>query len=186
MLARDTYTFENAYLTQGRKLEYKYDVEFLVIEDLYGKKSIRNTLEFKQYMNKEIAKRKNVIYDMNVVDLYPIEKHYDNRPQIDIDRFNQLNDIILSISPKLCRRVTKKEIVYKKNRIKNVISIIFTKNQGLKIFVNNEMENFDINENFFTISKGNRKPLEKCMKIMTEEDFSYIKKALKNYLDKII
>lgn len=61
-----------------------------------------------------------------------------------------------------------------------------TKNCGIKLYLLSDMEEFDVENKFVTISKKNCKPLEKCMKVITDEDLSYAKMIIDKYLGKIL
>lgn len=61
--------------------------------------------------------------DINIRDLYSLEINISNKREFDISRFNLLNDFILEFSDNKTRRVTKEEIVYKKNKLKSIVTI---------------------------------------------------------------
>lgn len=61
--------------------------------------------------------------DINIRDLYSLEINISNKREFDISRFNLLNDFILEFSDNKTRRVTKEEIVYKKNKSKSIVTI---------------------------------------------------------------
>lgn len=188
VLARDTYELSDAYLSRCNKATYKYDVELIMLNDLIGKNSVVNTLDFKNFVEKELEKEKNKVYDQefNIRDLYPIEIHFEQKQKEDIERFELLNKMILSNSKRINRRVTKKEIVYKKDKAKSILSFIITKSEGIKMFAFNYIEEFDLESRFITISKKNCKPLEKCMKIKNDNDLEYIKMIIDKYLKKAL
>ena len=168
--------------------EYTYEVELLNLIDLTGKNSIIHTDGFKIFLNKEISKKQKIKYDLdiNVRDLYPISIHTEDKDEIDVKRFNKLNDIILNHSKRISRRVTKKEIVYKKDKSKSIVSFIITKHEGIKIFTFKKIEDLDNERRFYSISKSNCKPLERCYKIKTDEDLNYISLIMKDYLDDVL
>ena len=58
VLARDTYELSDAYLSRCNKATYKYDVELIMLNDLIGKNSVVNTLDFKKFVEKEFEKEK--------------------------------------------------------------------------------------------------------------------------------
>lgn len=188
MLARDTYELSDAYISEYNKTTYKYEVELISLSDLMYKFSVTNTEDYKKFKDKEIEKNRGKEYDMdyNIRDLYPIEIHLENKNENDISKFENLNSFILSLNDKITRRVTKKEIVYKKNKSKSILSIILTKNSGIKLFVLPIVEELDFNNKFFIISSGNRKPLECCIKIRDDEDLKYVKLIIKKYFQKIL
>lgn len=135
-----------------------------------------------------MEKEKNKIYDqdINIRDLYPIEIHFENKKEEDIYYFKELDKIVLSNSKKISRRVTKKEIVYKKNKSRSILSFAITKFRGVKVFTFDDIDEYDLEKRFITISKKNCKPLEKCMRIQNDDDFEYIKKIIDKYLDKVL
>ncbi len=156
--------------------------------DLTGNNSIVNTDGFKSFASNELAKKNNITYDsnINIRDLYDISIHTKDKSTDDIDRFDELNRLILNYSKKVTRRVTKKEIVYKKDKYKSILSIVITKHEGLKIFTFKDISSFDIEKKFYEISKGNCKPLEMCTKIKNDEDLKYVSLIINEYLDKIL
>ena len=66
------------------------------------------------------------------------------------------------------------------------MSFIITKYNGVKVFAFNNIDEFDEYKRFITISKNNRKPLEKCIKIQFNNDLDYIKTIIKKYLNKVL
>lgn len=156
--------------------------------DLTGKNSIIYTDDFKIFSKSELSKKQKVKYDLdiNVRDLYPISIHTEDKDEKDVERFKKLNDIILNHNKRISRRVTKKEIVYKKDKSKSIVSFIITKHKGIKIFTFKEIEDLDIKRKFYTISKSNCKSLEKCSKIKTEDDLKYVSLIITDYLDKVL
>lgn len=155
---------------------------------MIGKNSVVHTDGFKRFVSEELEKEKNKKYDqdINIRDLYPIETHFENKKEEDIITFKELDKIILSSSNKVSRRVTKKEIVYKKDKYKSILSFVITRFNGVKIFVFNDIEEYDNDNRFITISKKNCKPLEKCMKIKNDNDLEYIKSIITEYLAKVL
>ncbi len=100
-----------------------------------------NSEKYKEFVTQEMKKEKYIVYNSNVEinDLYSLEFHQKNKNVEDIMRFNKLNDFILSIDQRICRRINKKEIVFKKDKLKNIMSMVITKHEGLKIFMLNEI-----------------------------------------------
>ncbi len=188
VLARDTFELGDAYISECNKILYKYEVELVVLSDLIGKNSVAHTAKFKEFVDKELEKEKNKIYDqdINIRDLYPIETHFEKKKEEDIQHFKELDKIVLSNSKKISRRVTKKEIVYKKDKYRSILSFVITRFNGVKIFAFNDIEEFDNKNKFTTISKKNCKPLEKCMKIQNDNDLKYAKTIVTKYLTKIL
>ena len=165
VLIKDTFNFNNTYNSEYNDAEYLYEVELLVLNDLRGKNSVVNTEEFHSFLIKEHDKKVNKKYDLdiNIRDLYPIDIHTNNKSKENVDRFYQLNKFILSSNNRISRRVTKKEIVYKKDKSRSILSIQISKRDYLKVFVLEQIEQYDYNNSFKTISKGNCKPLKKLM-----------------------
>ena len=79
---------------------------------------------------------------------------------IDINRFNLLNDFILGFSDNITRRVTKKEIVYKKNKSKSIVTISIKKDY-INIYTLSNIEKFDINKKILGVAGTSRKPMNK-------------------------
>lgn len=124
--------------------------------------------------------------DVNIRDLYPIDIHFKNKNKDDIERFNKLNDIILSNSDNISRRVTKKEIVYKKNKSRSILLFKLRTHGGINIFTFKDIEKYDVYNKFITISKKNCKPLEKCFCIESDEDLKYIELIIDKYLSIVL
>ena len=76
--------------------------------------------------------------------------------------------------------------MYKKDKYRSILSFVITRFNGVKIFVFNDIEEFDDKNKFITISKKNCKPLEKCMKIQNDNDLEYVKSIITGYLAKIL
>lgn len=135
-----------------------------------------------------MAKEKNKLYDsnINIRDLYPISIHTDEKKIEDINLFYELNDIILNLNDRISRRVTKREIVYKKDKSKSIIAIKITKNDNIRIFMLPIVDKFDINKQFNMIPKPSNKPLCKYIKISNNEDINYFKLIIINYIDYVL
>ena len=177
VLARDTFEFENS--------KNIYEVEMLSLNDLIDKKKVIYDSNFKKFVEQEKNKRYKKEYDLNVNirDLYPLDIHTNNKNENDIKIFYILNDFILNYNKRINRRVTKKEIVYKKDKSKSIVSIKLTKMKGVQLFVSKEIESIDNEKCFFTIPKTNKKPLQKCIKIKGNEELSKILKLMTEYLE---
>lgn len=158
------------------------------LNDFRGKNSIINTEQFKNFVNEERNKviHKKYDTDINIRDLYPINIHIDNKRKEDIDHFNQLNDFILNFNDRVSRRVTKKEIVYKKDKSRSILTIQISKRGYLKTFVLPCVEKYDFLHLFKTISKSNCKPLEKLILIKDDKDLKYLIEIIKQYLKKVL
>lgn len=183
-----TYHFNNIYNCNYYQANYIYDVNFLVLKDFKGKNSIINSFEFKEFVTNEYNKniKNNYDMDIHIRDLYPIETHTDNKNALDVERFNELNEYILLLNSNISRRVTKKEIVYKKNKSKSIITIQISKRNYLKIFLLDEVKEFDKENKFKTISKSNCKVLQNLFKIKNNNDLIYTKDVLLKYIRKIL
>lgn len=70
--------------------------------------------------------------DINIRDLYSNNIHTDNKREEDVERFKQLNDFLLNFNDRINRRVTKKEIVYKKDKCRSILTIQISKRGYLK------------------------------------------------------
>ena len=83
-----------------------------MLNDLIGKNSVVNTLDFKNFVEKELEKEKNKVYDQefNIRDLYPIEIHFEQKQKEDIERFELLNKMILSNSKTI--QVTAEDVSF--------------------------------------------------------------------------
>lgn len=181
ILFQNTYTFD-----ESRAICYKYEINLIVLYDLNGKYSIINQPSFEEFVNQENLRIQNIHYDMDIHirDLYSVDEYYNNCKAEDIANFKILNDFILS-SYSLDRRINKKEIVYKKDKIRNIISFKISKYAGLKIFLLKDCVAFDFLNKFSIISKGNCKLLEMYYKIQNQEDINYVKQILNDYIVKI-
>lgn len=188
VLARDTIKFKNVYEHQMWNVDYIYEVELVSLNDLVGEHSVVHTKEFKEFAKEELEKKKNMVYDedVNIRDLYPIDIHFNNKKKDDIERFNKLNDIILSNSDNISRRVTKKEIVYKKNKSRSILAFKIRAHGGINIFTFKDIEKYDVYNKFITISKKNCKPLEKCFCIKSDDDLKYIELVIDKYLSIVL
>lgn len=187
VLIKDTFNFNNTYNSEYNNAKYLYEVELLVLNDLRGKNSVVNTEKFCSFLIKEHDKKVNKKYDLdiNIRDLYPIDIHTNNKPKENVDRFYQFNKFILSINNIISRRVTKKEIVYKKDKSRSILSVQISKSDYLKVFVLEHIKQYDYNNSFKTISKGNCKPLKKLMIIKNDSDLKYLFDVIKKYLKKM-
>lgn len=181
MLARETFKF-NEQINEYRCLEYTYEVDFILLKDLRGTNSLCNDLAYRDYYESEIARFQNKTYDedIHIRDLYPLEIHTNNKREIDISRFNLLNDFILGSSDNITRRVTKKEIVYKKNKAKSIVTMSIKKDY-INLYTLSNIERFDINERMEDVPENSRKPMNKKLIITNEEDMYYAQRILKNY-----
>lgn len=163
-------------------------MELLSLNDFRGKKSVVNTEEFKDFVKEE---RNRVIYkkydmDINIRDLYPINIHTDNKREEDVERFNQLNIFLLNFNDRINRRVTKKEIVYKKDKCRSILTIQISKRGYLKFFALPCIEKYDFLHLFKTIAKSNCKPLEKLILIKEDKDLKYLIETIKQYLKDVL
>lgn len=66
-----------------------------MLYDLIGKKSVVYNSLYKDFVNKELKKGKNKIYDqvINIRDFYPIETHFENKNEEDIKYFKKLDNM---------------------------------------------------------------------------------------------
>ena len=187
VLARDTFIFKNVFEHEKWNVDYIYEVELISLTDLIGKHSVIHTSSFKDFYNNELDRKKNKNFDenINIRDLYPIDIHLKDCNKNDLKRFNRLNEILLS-NDKISRRVTKKEIVYKKNKSRSIISFKIKKLGGINIFLFKDVEKIDAFKKFITISKKNCKPLEKFFCIENDDDLKYVELIIDKYLEKIL
>ena len=183
MLARDTYKFKEK-LSNNQVKECTYDVELILLKDLKGNNSLCNSEEYKIFYEEEINNLQNKKYDldMNIRDLYPINIHTENKRKIDVDRFNILNELILSLNEGINRRVVKKEIVYKKNKSKSIIAIKLF-NDYLNVYFSDLVENVDLNKKVCILSQSNRKPLDRFFVVKNDNDIEYLSKIIKEYVE---
>lgn len=147
-----------------------------------------NTEEFHSFVMKEHDKKVNKKYDLdfNIRDLYTIDIHTNNKQKENVERFYKLNKFILSINNIISRRVTKKEIVYKKDKSRSILSVQISKRDYLKVFALEQIEQYDYDNSFKTISKGNCKPLKKLIIIKNDSDLKYLFEVIKKYLKKVL
>lgn len=160
-----------------------------MLKDLIGKNSVKNSDAFRVFMERELSKEKNKIYDpdINIRDLYSLDIHITNKNKDYVNTFYKLNELILSYNTRrITRRITKKEIVYKKDKVRSIISIMISKNVGVKIFLLPLRDEIDKEKRFITISSSNRKPLEKTFNINDDDDYKYIECLLYKYLDVVL
>lgn len=181
LLAREIFKFAEQ-VNEYRLLEYTYEVDFVLLKNLRGTNSLCNDIAYQEFYDSEIARFQNKTYDedIHIRDLYPLEIHTSNKREIDISRFNLLNDFILGSSDNITRRVTKKEIVYKKNKSKNIVTISIKKDY-INLYTLSDIERFDINEKLLDVAETSRKPMNKRLIINSEEDMDYVQKILKSY-----
>lgn len=188
VLFEKKYSFKNVYDRDDWEANYTYEVILCVIKDFRGYNSIIHNDTFKEYAKSEKGRCLYRMYDdnINIRDLYPLEIHLKDKRELDIIRFKDLNDYILKINKRISRRVTKREIVYKKDKSLSIITIQICKRGYLKVFLNNKIIEIDNKNKFETIPKSNCKPLEQRMKIYTDEDISYLKNILKEYVKRTL
>lgn len=188
ILIKDTFTFKNTYNSDFWDAEYIYEVELLSLNDFRGKNSVVNTDDFKNFVNEERNRVINKKYDMdiNIRDLYSINIHTDNKREEDIERFKKLNDFVLNFNDRINRRVTKREIVYKKDKCRSILTIQISKRGYLKVFALPCIEKYDFLHSFKTISKSNCKPLEKLILIKENKDLEYLIEIIKQYLKNVL
>lgn len=181
LLARETFKF-NEQVNEYRILDYTYEVDFVLLKDLKGTNSLYNDEAYQEFYDEEIERMQHKTYDedIHIRDLYPLEIHTYQKKEIEINRFNLLNDFILGFSDNITRRVTKKEIVYKKNKSKNIVTISIKKDY-INIYTLSNIERFDINKKILDVAERNRKPMNKRLIINNEEDIYYAQKILKSY-----
>jgi len=188
ILFEDTFNITETF-SQYRKAEYIYEVRFLVVNDLRGNNSVINNEHFKKFVANESNNMKNKKYDsdINIRDLYPIEIHLEGKREEDIKRFNILNNQMLEFSPRISRRVTKKEIVFKRDKIKSIVAISFSRNyKCLRLFLLPSASKFDINKKFITVPKNSKRTLDMKLLIRNEYDFEYAKNILNKYLEETL
>ena len=144
--------------------------------------------KYQNYLTTEMEKEKNKLYDsnINIRDLYPISIHTDEKKLEDINLFYKLNDIILNLNDRISRRVTKREIVYKKDKSKSIVAIKITKSDNIRIFMLPIADKFDTNKRFNTTPKASNKPLCKYIKISNNEDIDYFKLIIINYINYVL
>lgn len=161
LLARETFKFKEQ-VNEYRSLEYTYEVDFVLLKDLRGTNSLYNEEAYREFYDCEMVKLQYKTYDedIHIRDLYPLEIHTSNKRKIDINRFNLLNDFILGFSDNITRRVTKKEIVYKKNKSKSIVTISIKKDY-INIYTLSNIEKFDINKKILGVAGTSRKPMNK-------------------------
>ena len=188
VLKSNTYEFNNVYANPYYKGDYSYEVNLIIVKDYRGVDSIINKQEFKEYVKEEYEKYKNISYDLdyNIRDLYDIKIHTENKNDEDIERFNELNKIILSSNSRISRRVTKKEIVYKKDKSLSIISIQISKRNYLKLFIKERIKEFDEYSKFSEIPKSNCKPLNYMMKVKDAEELKYAIEKIRKYIQKVL
>lgn len=163
-------------------------MELIVLDGLILKTSTIDDEKFKQYVEKEHTKNNNKKYDLNyrLRDLYPLTIHTQNKKVEDVKIFFELNDFILEQTNRITRRITKKEIVYKKDKSKSIINIRITQKSHVNLFLSEDVIQFDKEKLFKKISKANNKPLDECMKIMNQKDLEYAEQIIEKYIKKII
>lgn len=188
VLKSNTYEFNNVYVNPYYKGDYLYEVNLIIVKDYRGVDSIINKQEFKEYVKEEYEKYKNISYDLdyNIRDLYDIKIHTENKNVEDVERFNELNKIILSLNSRISRRVTKKKIVYKKDKSLSIISVQISKRNYLKLFVKEYIKEFDEYMKFIEIPKSNCKPLNYMMKVRNAEELKYAIEKIRKYIQKVL
>ena len=100
--------------------------------------------------------------------------------------FNQLNEFILSFNNRITRRVTKKAIVYKKDKCNNIISIRISNKKHIIIYTLIYIEEYDIMDKFKSLNIKSYAPLVRCTYINNNDELVYVKKVLLQYLKKAL
>lgn len=184
-LRKKTYSFDDVKNSDN----IKYEVEVITINNLRKNKFL-NSQYFQNFKKQEVENTKNhnfkIYEDYNIRDLYPIEQHLCNKSDLIKKWFNELNKLILESNIRINRRVTKREIVYKKDKIKSIISLVLSQKGYVKLFISSKVTLIDEEVKFFIIPKGYCKPLERCLIIDNETTFNYAKSHLIKYIDLIM
>ena len=188
VLARETYSFKDVYQRSDFKVDYVYEVELIVVKDLHGYNSVTKTDEFKEFLSNELESEKYINYDpdINIRDLYPLEIHTKDKDETLVNYFDKINDLILNYDSRINRRVTKREIVYKKDKSKSIVAIRISKKGYIKLFVNGNINEYDNQNKFDTVPEKTNKPLNKVLKIYNDSDFHYLETVIFKYLSKVL
>ena len=80
----------------------------------------------------------------------------------------------------------EREIVYKKDKSKSIISLRISKKGYIKFFTNENIDELDIDNKFNTVPEKSNKPLNKVLKIYDDNDYKYIETIVFKYLDKVL
>lgn len=164
-------------------MNYLYDVELVTLNKIHNKYLDIDELKYQNFLKCELGKKmkKNYDLDINIRDLYPIDIHIQNKDKYDIQLFNKLNEFILLYDKIISRRITKKSIVYKKNRSKSILLIELTKTKHIKLYILLDEFSEDKLKRFIKISYSSKIPFKRCMTINDEKDLKYAIKLLRNY-----
>lgn len=165
-------------------MNYLYDVELVTLNKIHNKYLDIDELKYQNFLKCELGKemKKNYDLDINIRDLYPIDIHIQNKDKYDIQLFNKLNEFILLYDKRISRRITKKSIVYKKDKSKSILSIELTKTEHIKIYILLDEFSDDKLKRFVKISHNTKAPFKRCMTVNDEDDLNYLINLLKNYL----
>ena len=166
-------------------MNYLYDVELITLNKIHNKYLDIDELKYQIFLESELNKKtkKNYDLDINIRDLYPLDVHTKNKKECDIELFNNLNKFVLSYDKRISRRITKKTIVYKKDRSRSILSVDITKTEHLKLFILSKQLKHDTKEKFVEISLNSKMPFKSCMTINDNNDLKYAIKLLKKYLN---
>lgn len=91
-----------------------------MLKDLIGKNSIKNSDTFRVFMDRELSKEKNKVYDsdINIRDLYSLDLHITNKNKDYVNTFYKLNDLILSYNThRIIEELQKKKLYIRKIRL---------------------------------------------------------------------
>lgn len=186
LLMRKMYKFDIYNNIEYPVGTYNYNVDLIVIKDFIGANSVINTNDFIDYSKKERDRflYREIDYSSNIIDLYPLESHLSNKNESDVMLFNKLNDFILSYSNRINRRVTKKAIVYKKDKCKNIISIRISSIKHIIVYVSDDIYECDCNLNIIDIKSQSYIPFKKVIYINNISELSSLIMSLTKYLNK--
>lgn len=151
---------------------------------------IINSKDFSNFLQMQYEGKKFIRYNDSIRDLYPLEYHTSNKRIEDVNRFNELNGLILDKNKILSneniitRRVTKKKIVYKKNKVNNIIAISIFKGY-LNLYFSSIIEKYDDKNEVKIISERTCTNLDRVLVIKTNEDIIYAKGLLENYINEL-
>ena len=147
---------------------YNYNVDLIVIKDFIGANSVINTNDFIDYSKKERDRflYREIDYSSNIIDLYPLESHLSNKNESDVIR------------------VTKKAIVYKKDKCKNIISIRISSIKHIIVYVSDDIYKCDCNLNIIDIKSQSYIPFKKVIYINNISELSSLIMSLTKYLNK--
>lgn len=186
-LLNNDYVFKEV-LSNKQKRCYTYEVNLLIVNNFYCKNNVEYRKIVENYIDREDQRLERIKYDtdINIRDTYPLEKYIENKNSIDISHFNILNDMILNFNSRITRRVTKKRIVYKIDKCKNIVAIDIKKINYINLFFAPSIIDKKYDDVLVKVPENSRMPLCRKFIIKDASGLDLAKEMLDEYLKKAI